>query len=244
MARSKKRGSASDGAPVWMATFADMMSLLLTFFILLLSFAEMDIIKFKDAMGSINQALGFMPSNTGLFNKDSSPIDHQNPVSTPKPEILAHSSNDKIMEELEQLISEKGLEEDVDVEDSSRGVILKVQGKMFFNRGTAELKPESHEVLNRVAGLLNKYPNNVSIEGHTDNVPIRGGRYASNWELSTARAISALKYFQEFSDADIKKIHIAGFGSTHPVASNDTSEGRAKNRRVEFVFYNNSNEPE
>ncbi len=239
MARANKGGAKGGGAPAWMATFADMMSLLLTFFILLLSFAEMDIVKFKDAMGSINQALGFMPENTGLFKQDSSPIDHQNPKSVPIPTIIAVTTNDRIIEELEQLISEMGLEDDVEVEDSSRGVILKVQGKMFFNRGTAELKPESNEVLNRIAGLMKKFPNNVSIEGHTDNVPMRGGRYSSNWELSTARAFSALTYLQDHSDVDIKKLHIAGFGSTHPVASNDTSEGRSKNRRVEFVFYNN-----
>ncbi len=239
MVRPRKGGPEGGGAPPWMATFADMMSLLLTFFVLLLSFAEMDIIKFRDAMGSINQAFGFMPSNTGLFNQESSPIDHQNPTSAPAPKIVAVTSNEKIIDELEQLISEKGLEEDVEVEDSSRGVILKVQGKMFFNRGTDELKPESHEVLNRIAGLMKKFPHNISVEGHTDNVPIRGGKYSSNWELSTARAFSALKYLQEYSDIDVKKIHIAGFGSTHPVVSNDTSEGRSKNRRVEFVFYNN-----
>lgn len=236
MARPKKGGA--EGAPPWMATFADMMSLLLTFFILLLSFAEMDIVKFKDAMGSINQALGFMPSNTGVFEKDSSPVDFQNPKTAPALTIVPVTSNEKIVEELDQLISEKGLEEDVDVVDSSRGVILKVQGKMFFSGGTAELKPESNQILNKIADLMKKYPNNVSIEGHTDNVPMRGGRYASNWELSTARAFSALKYLQEYADIDIKKVHIAGFGSTHPVASNDTPEGKAKNRRVEFVFYN------
>jgi len=220
-----------------MATFADMMSLLLTFFILLLSFAEMDIVKFKDAMGSINQALGVTSGGTGLMQSNSSPIAMEKPMATSMARSDAKPTNEAIMEELEALIHEKAMEEEVDVEDTSRGVVLKVQGKMFFNGGTAELKQESNEVLNKIAGLMKKYPNNVSIEGHTDNVPISGGRYSSNWELSTARAFSALKYLQEYADVDIKKIHIAGFGSTHPLASNDTPEGRSKNRRVEFVFY-------
>ncbi len=232
-----RKGGDGGGVPAWMATFADMMSLLLTFFILLLSFAEMDIVKFKDAMGSINQALGFMPGGTGMMQHKADPIAMEKPMATTMTRSDAKPTNEAMMEELEELIAEKGMEEEVDVEDTGRGVVLKVQGKMFFSGGTAELKQESNEVLNKIAGLMKKYPNNVSIEGHTDNIPIRGGRYASNWELSTARAFSALKYLQEYTEIDIKKVNIAGFGSTHPLASNDTPEGRSKNRRVEFVFY-------
>ena len=97
-----------------MATFADMMSLLLTFFILLLSFAEMDIVKFRDAMGSINQALGFMPAGTGLMMHKADPIAMEKPMATSMARSDAKPTNEAIMEELEDLISKKGLEEDVE----------------------------------------------------------------------------------------------------------------------------------
>jgi len=236
MAREKK--SEGGGAPAWMATFADMMSLLLTFFVLLLSFATMDIVKFKDAMGSIQQALGFLPTGTGMFQHTSVPT----PFSPPMATSVGQSTNDQIYQELQGLIQEKGLEKDVSVENTKRGVILRVRGRMFFSQGTAELKPESYPVLEKIAELMKKFSSNVSIEGHTDNIPISGGRYASNWELSTERAISALRFLKEHGDIDVTKIRVAGFADTHPIASNDTEEGRAKNRRVEFVFYQEDEE--
>jgi chemotaxis protein MotB len=216
-----------------MATFADMMSLLLTFFVLLLSFASMDIVKFKDAMGSIQEALGFMPTGTGMFQHTNIPTNFDLPTAN----SAVKPTSQAITEELEELIDAKGLENDVDVEDTPRGVILRVKGRMFFNAGTAELKPESYPVLKKIAELIRKFSSHVSIEGHSDNIPVSGGRYASNWELSTARAISALKFLREQEGIDVKKIHVAGFADTHPIASNDTAEGRAKNRRVEFVFF-------
>lgn len=244
MAKPKK-AQGGGGAPAWMATFADMMSLLLTFFILLLSFAEMDIVKFKDAMGSINRALGFMPTGTGMFSTSSAPSIINDPVK-PSPEKKdsdsSESSNDElvkraiIQEKLNEIVkSTKGLE-DTEVENTRKGVVMRVKGKMFFTPGTAKLKQESYEVLQKVAQLMREFNSRVSIEGHTDNIPLRGGRYANNWELSTARAYSALKFLQDHEGIDAQNINIAGFGDTHPITTNDTPEGRARNRRVEFVF--------
>lgn len=236
-------GGEGGGAPAWMATFADMMSLLLTFFVLLLSFATMDIVKFKDAMGSIQQALGFMPSGTGMFQHTNNPTIYEKPFATSsltRGELTSEVVNEMseaISEELKEVIKKYGLEKDVDVEKSKRGVILRMRGKVLFNAGDAELKEASYPVLDKIADIMRKFPSNVSIEGHTDNVPISGGRYSSNWELSVARAISALKYFKSLGDIDLQRINIAGFADTHPIADNSTPEGRAKNRRVEFVFY-------
>jgi chemotaxis protein MotB len=228
-----KTSKGEGGAPAWMATFADMMSLLLTFFVLLLSFAEMDIVKFRDAMGSINQALGFMPSGRGMFQHTSSPAPFEDPMAT----SVSKSANDEIMEALKELIAKNGLKEDVEVEDSDRGVILRVRGRMFFNAGSADLKYESQPVLEKIADLMKKFPSKVSIEGHTDNIPMSAGKYSSNWEISTARAYAALRFLQERGKIDAARINIAGFGDTHPLAPNDIPEGRNKNRRVEFVFY-------
>ncbi len=232
MEEEQSGGGGEGGAPAWMATFSDMSTLLLTFFVLLLSFATMDVKKFQDALGSIQKALGFMPSGPGMFQHTMKPTFMQPPMAN----AVKSSASRLIKEELEEMVAMKGLEEDVEVEDTKRGVVLRVKGRVFFNSGTAELKPEAYPILDRIAEMLKKYPGRVSIEGHTDNVPVRGGRFKSNWELSAARAYAALKYLQS-KGVDVKKINIAGFADTRPIASNDTPEGRAKNRRVEFVFY-------
>ncbi len=236
-------GGGGSGAPAWMATFADMMSLLLTFFVLLLSFATMDIVKFRDAMGSIQQALGFMPAGTGMFQHTNKPTIYEKPLATSSltngalTSEMVNEMSDAISEELKEVIKQYGLEDEVEVEKSKRGVILRMRGKVLFNAGEAELKESAYPILDKIADLMRKFPSNVSIEGHTDNIPVNGGRYSSNWELSVARAISALRYFQKLGDIDLQRINIAGFADTHPIADNSTPEGRAKNRRVEFVFY-------
>ena len=225
-------GGGGEGAPAWMATFSDMSTLLLTFFVLLLSFATMDVKKFQDALGSIQRALGFMPTGTGLFQHTMKPTFMKPPMAN----AVRSQASRLIEEELNEMVAMKGLEEDVEVKNTKRGVVLRVKGRLFFNSGTAEIKPEAYPILDRIAEMIKKFPGRVSIEGHTDNVPIRGGPFKSNWELSAARAYAALKYLQS-KGVDIRKINIAGFADTRPIASNDTPEGREKNRRVEFVFY-------
>ena len=232
MVDEEESGGGGGGAPAWMATFSDMATLLLTFFILLLSFATMDIVKFRDAMGSIQQALGFMPVGTGMFQQSSKPTTIELPVSKG-----AGGVNQQLSNEIKDMIEERGLQDDIDFESTPRGVILRVKGRLFFNPGDASLKPEAYPVLDRIAELIKKFPNRVSIEGHTDNIPIKNSKYASNWELSMARALSVLQFLTKSKGIDPKKLSIAGFADTRPVAPNDTPEGRAKNRRVEFVFY-------
>jgi len=229
----KNRLEKGSGAPAWMATFADMMSLLLTFFVLLLSFAEMDIVKFKDAMGSINEALGFMRTGTTLFHHASRLAPFDRPITTMQPQ----SSQKSIMKELEEFIIKSSLNDTMEVAESERGVILNARGKVIFKPGTADLTYESMPVLEKISELMKKYPVRVSIEGHTDNIPITSSTYSSNWEFSTARAYAVLKHLHERGKISVKRTHIAGYGDLQPLISNDTPEGRAKNRRVEFVFY-------
>lgn len=248
MDENNKPKKEEEGVPAWMATFADLSTLLLTFFILLLSFATMDLVKFQDAMGSVQESLGFLPTGPGVFQHTMEPPIFE-PILEPPPELEKNDCtndndvgnrenvNEEITSELEALIKKFNLENEVTIENIKRGVVLRVRSNLFFNIGKVELKKESYPILKKVADLMRKFPRSVSIEGHTDSLPITGGSYSSNWELSAIRALSAFNFLKEEEKVEVNRINIAGFADNRPIASNDTEEGRAKNRRVEFVFY-------
>ena len=249
MAVNDKTKNEVGGTAAWMTTFADLSTLLLTFFILLLSFATMDLTKFQDAMGSIQKTLGFLPTGTGMFQHTMEPPIFKSILELP-PELEKNDCmnnndirdrenvNKEIISELKYLIKKLKIEDEVTIENVKRGLVLRVKSKLFFNLGKAELKKESYPILKKVAELMKKFSRSVSIEGHTDNLPITtGGSYSSNWELSAVRALSALTFLIEKENVEVNRINIAGFADNRPIASNDTEEGRTKNRRVEFVFY-------
>lgn len=238
------------GVPAWMATMADLVTLLLTFFILLLSYSTMDVVKFRALAVSLHDALGNGSySNDGVFMNSPNPIDFENternsasPVSleesgADQPKIKEVNQNDKLAEDISKVVAEAGLQDTVTVKSSSRGVLMQVQGQVFFSSGNAAMKPESHTFLDEVARLIATSEYNVSIEGHTDDTPINTPEFPSNWELSTARAISTLRYMVENARIDPGRLSSAGFADTRPIVPNDTEEHQRQNRRVEFVMY-------
>lgn len=229
-----------EGAPAWMATFADLSTLLLTFFVLLFTFAEVDAKKFEEALGSIRNALGVTPSAQGVLQQMAM---RQATLSEDGQEVpSAKEALNDVAELVETMVEQKSLGDQVKVETTSRGVIVQVKGQFFFKPGTDELLEQAFTTLDEIGEIMNAYPYDMAIEGHTDDIPI-SGRFASNWELSTARSYSALKYLEEKQGIDVRRIHIAGFGSKRPIAGNDTEEGRAENRRVEFVFFLKQDDP-
>jgi chemotaxis protein MotB len=128
---------------------------------------------------------------------------------------------------------------DITISELQGRLTVNILDRVLFASGEAELKPEGEKVLAQVAGVLNQNTNRqIYVIGHTDNVPIRAsqfGRYSSNWELSTARATSAVRYLVEKSEVDPSLMAAVGYGEYHPIADNATSEGRAKNRRIAIV---------
>ncbi len=222
---------SSGGGAAWMATFADMMTLLLCFFILLLSFATMDIVKFRDAMGSVQEALGVQFEHDGAFEAIAS-----SPLQTdPYEEAVGIGEDRALLDELNSAIEEEGLEGEVSAAIDGRGVIVRINGQVLYPRGDAALKGESSPILSRIAGLAKGTSHRLMIEGHTDDLPIRTARFPSNWELSTARAIAAMRFFVE-QDVDAERVGVAGYADLRPIQPNDSEVNRAANRRVEFVF--------
>ncbi len=233
-----------EGAPAWLATMGDLMSLLLVFFVLMLSFANMDKQLFLEAMGSIQNALGVIEETPGQFQvRSTSPIEWTEKKSSPFLDVMkseqdasAPTMDQKIMQQVQQSIAENNLSRIVEAESSERGVIVRVKGGALFKPGSDQLLPVSFVLLDEIVRITEEFPYELSIEGHTDDSPIATPRFPTNWHLSTSRSIAVLRYLIDAGDIDAGRIAAAGFGSTRPLVPNDSEESRAANRRVEFVY--------
>lgn len=224
------------GSPAWMATFSDMSILLLTFFILLLSFANMDLKNFRVALGSVKEALG-APTKVhgGQEAQNDSPVP---PSTEPAAESLVEAARarERKVLQVKAFINKRGMTDKVDVSAGPRGVTIRMRNVMLFDVGDAVLKPGGEAVLNMVAEIFDVFDGRLAIEGHTDNKPIQSARFPSNWELSTARAMAVLRHVAPGGDERRQRMYVAGYADSRPVTANDTALGRQKNRRVEFVF--------
>lgn len=223
---AKKAKKKSGGAPEWMVTYSDMVTLLLTFFVLLLSMANMDQIKFSQAAGSLKGAFGVFG---GKDRKEISP-----PALVeiaPVHDDLVQRLYSRIMTQMNRL----RLDPSIKLVKDRGAVILQINEAILFAPGSSVLKPEAQPVLEKVAGLIRPLPLSARIEGHTDDIPFSRSDM-TNWDLSVARSIAVLKFFQENDLLPLDRMSAVGYGAEKPLAPNDTPENRAKNRRVEFVL--------
>jgi chemotaxis protein MotB len=218
------------GAPAWMVTYADMVTLLMTFFVLLLSFANMDVTKFREMMGSIRDAFGVKRDNEGTFM----------PRYVPKPKLVLtedlESTYGEMASALEQALSDHGLADQVEVQASGEGVMMRLEGSLIYEPGSATMNASAIQLLQELAEMMREvYLDDMMlmVEGHTDSRDIESKLFPSNWELSSARAAGALRKLIEFGIPEQQVVSL-GFGATRPIATNDTEEGRKHNRRVEF----------
>ncbi len=233
-----------EGAPAWLATLGDLMSLLLVFFVLMLSFSNTDKQLFLEAMGSIHGALGFKIESPGQFNSQSSSVvELSDQKSSPFLDIMNMSTQNQspsmdqaMMQQIEQSIAENNLARVIEAASSERGIIVRVKGHALFMPGSDILLPESFMFLDEIVRLTEEFPYNLSIEGHTDTSPITNERFPSNWHLSAARAIAVLQYMVNSGGLPPEKLSAASFAHTRPLVDAGTPDSRAINRRVEFVY--------
>ena len=241
--------AAEEGAPAWMATFGDMMSLLLTFFILILSFANMDVIKFSAAVGSLRDAFGTQQVDPGelesfaptLIRLSEDPASQTVQIIELPRRVRAAEAD--LLRRIQLMAATHELEKLVEAEQTERGVVVRVRGQLLFDPGSARLRPESFVVLREISELVRDVDNAVSVEGHTDDAPIRTADFPSNWHLSAARAIAALEYLVGVEEIDPRRLSAAGFADMKPLVPNDGPGHRDENRRVEFVFQRPAPEP-
>ena len=215
-------------APFWMTTFSDMATLLLTFFVMIVSMSEVEVKKFK-------AALSYFQGSTGVLSQDAVLPPTRQQIISQKPK---HAENQEAKyERVVQYLQEKDLLDKVKVSLLEEGVHVLISDSVMFRSGEAELIDPSRALLRTIAGVLSDEIEEVIVEGHTDNRPISTNLFPSNWELSTARAASVVRFLLEQPSAlDPARYSAVGYGEYQPLASNDTAAGRAKNRRVEILF--------
>lgn len=222
------------GSPAWMATFSDLMTQLLVFFVFLFSMSSIEQEKFERAMVSFRGAFGVMSSTAfQVVSRSGKP---QEGFYEPEKSIEERQV-ESMAEDLMKYVKEEGLREGVEVDENASGMVVRLTSKLVFPSGQADsLLKESVSVLDKVAEMIKELPNDIRIEGHTDNIPIRSAKYPSNWELSSARAMTVAKFFIDKKKISPVKLSVAGYGEYKPIAPNDTEINRQQNRRVEIVF--------
>lgn len=174
-------------------------------------------------------------------DNDAEEYDKENTLEGAMEQIEAAKlqESEEMAEMVEEMVQESQMSDAINVEFNAQYVQLTLKGALLFDSGKADIREDAMPVLDKVGVILEKYSGNIiEIEGHTDNVPISGGRFADNSELSCARALSVFNYFLETTSLDPSLIKYAGRGEYVPVADNSTPEGRARNRRVEIRIYN------
>lgn len=239
MAR-KKNQAAQDGptGDEWLGTYADCITLLLTFFVLLYSMSSVNEEKLKAVSAALQSVLTGQTGKTFLeydLNNGEVPIVGENATEEEKP-VDSVDENAIMYEKIKKFIEENGLEDEVEIREDERGIVMQLRDSILFESGKAELKPESKGLLNTIGNLLSTLDNGIIVEGHTDNLPINTYKYASNWELSSARAVTVVKYFIEDEKLDPKRFTASGYGEYQPIVENNSEENRAKNRRVNILI--------
>jgi len=258
MSDGPPKKAESAGVPAWVMTFADLMTLLMCFFVLLLAFSEMDVSKFKQLSGSMKDAFGVqseievrtIPKGTSVVAQEFSPGTPE-PTAIPQIRQFTIDSNRNTLDALDRELKEIKETQDharrlrlalkqeiengsVSIQTEGMKVIVRIMENASFDSGMADVRPSFLPALKKIADLIDNNSGEVTVSGHTDNVPIYTDRFRSNWDLSTSRAVSVAHELLKSPTLDPKHVMVTGHADTRPRASNDIPENRAKNRRVDI----------
>ncbi|MFD1362282.1 flagellar motor protein MotS [Lentibacillus salinarum] len=253
MKRRRLRQNDSSGAPKWMVTYSDLVTLILVFFILLFSMSQIDMVKFDAISESFR--------NRMIFDFYPSPVPMENPTEHTRDEESGQDTNefedptqlenindrddqsgdeqdtlDDLMEQVEEYLQQHNLNDVISASRTDRGVVLVLQESLLFETGEADILDSGKPFLDKIGTLFTNLPNHVSVEGHTDDRPISSYQYPSNWELSSARASSVIRYLINDNDFDESRFSSVGYGDTRPAVPNTSEANWRQNRRVEIVI--------
>lgn len=258
---TEKRSTLDPNA--WMVTFSDLLTLMLTFFVLLLTMSSMDNKRLREAFGFFaGTAGGLDREGKGAAEGVATPYDVRYPemyvllpgalLSEAFPEIrlawsegpgkakpIKRATISTVEKEMRKGMEDLHLQKGVEIKREAGRMVIRFSEGVLFELGEARIRFQGMIVLERFGKILAKVPNRVRITGHTDDLPIVGGKYKTNWELSTARAVNVLRFFTESLGLDPKRFSAAGYGEYRPLVPNTSLENRAKNRRAEILIFSN-----
>lgn len=255
MARRRKQPSGSHSSSErWLITYADLITLLMIFFVILYAMSKIDSAKYDTLSRALqmqfNDGSLIIPKGTGIMGEaipgdpKSGDQTQQQPESKTEPNSDPEKEKEKELQNLlkivQQYIADQHLEEQLSASDTPRGIAIKLNDLFLFDLGKAELKQGAYPVLEKLASLFPTLDTKVSIEGHTDDLPLAtGSAYQDNWGLSQARSVSVIRYFVNTAKLDADTFISSAYADTKPVAPNDSEANRQKNRRVEIVVLRN-----
>ncbi len=243
MGRSRNKGDDGPGPDTqgWLTTFADLVMLLLTFFVLLLTMSSMDTKALRESFSQFHGAPGVLElgseqsvSALAEFVKKYAASEHLMVVDHELMRKMLLPTWDSQADNAKENLAI--LDDLISIEDENIGISVSFHGEMFFHPGRAEIKAQMLPFLDTVAEAIEACTNEIDIVGHTDNIPIQSGEYGSNRILSLKRAIAVLDYFVEIKHLSPDRFAAGGYGASRPLVPNDTPENRAKNRRVDIIF--------
>ncbi len=218
----------------WKDSYSDLMTDLLAVFVLLLSFALINQSAVSRKAVSDQQSMVDIVPKISVLSNQEGVLPKQNSLETKEDDF------NKLYETMKEYIEEEGLSDNLNVTKQGKDqILLRVAASVFFDPGSADINTRAIPILDRISELFIIYEESIKIvriEGHTDNRPMKNGKFESNWELSVSRAVNVLKELVEISEIKPAKFSATGYSEFYPIASNDTDSGRAKNRRVDFFI--------
>lgn len=232
----RKPEAEKDTTERWLLSYADFITLLMIFFVVMYAMSAVDADKYKELSSSLNSALAGDQQKVDGGDQGSPVEDVKLNEVKPTDGNVTEEDLKKIVEQVQSLINEKGLQNQVTVNLGDIGVWITFKDYVLFDSGSPAVKPETVGTLVELGNILKVVDNYVRIEGYTDNVPINNSMYSNNWDLSVMRASKVLNIIVSQSGFPADKISAVGYGEYRPVAPNDTEEGKAKNRRVDIVI--------
>lgn len=264
MSRKREPEAEKDNAERWMLTYLDLITLLMIFFVVLYSMSKVDAARFQAVAESLNKALSggtpakiemaTSPAGPSLFQSGTPsstttvPGNGTDPNNTSHTYLEANGENDAqgnidaenltiegIKAKLDKFAADNGIQSKLVSSMEERGLVVSIQETLLFESGSADIDRRAHQILRNISTVLASAPNQIRVEGHTDNLPINTAQFPSNWELSVIRATHVLHILQGEGVAP-SRLSAAGYGEYRPIASNDTAEGQNRNRRIDLII--------
>ncbi|HEY3278779.1 MAG TPA: flagellar motor protein MotB [Syntrophorhabdaceae bacterium] len=235
--RRKKKPEEQENHERWLLTYADLITLLLAFFIMMYTLSKQDAQRYQEVSSYLK---AIFTGGTAMLNHPSASANAQAEASAAASPPNSQALNEEIMkqlqEEIKSVMSLDEMKKNFTIFVDERGIVVRALDKAFFDEGKADLKPRAKDTINKIIPILKKVAREVRIEGHTDNVPISTHDFKSNWELSVRRATEVVRYVIELGDFPPELISAAGYAEYRPLMDNSTAEQRASNRRIEIII--------